>query len=215
MESVVLFEAFLLFVAPGPTNALLLAGSVKGHRTLTLLTAQGCGYGIAAACWFSLRPWMLPGAIETLKLIAALWLAVLGLRLFIRARISMPRAGGGISVLTTSTINPKAFIYCLAIVPVDSGSRALGVYWVVLLLITLATGSVWVLLGKRLSDDGSLADRVAGRGACCVRASAGTTLMQFSATQQEWRKRQRPRQPTLIRKRAIRRMVRQWTGYAQ
>lgn len=183
MDSVVLFEAFLLFVAPGPTNALLLAGGVKRHRALTLLTAQACGYGVAAACWFSLRPWMPPGASETLKLIAALWLGALGLRLLLSTKISSPREGGGISVLTTSAINPKAFIYCLAIVPTDSGPRSLAIYWIVLLLVTLATGSVWVLLGRRLGDDGSLADRVAGAALIAFALLLVRPLMiQFTAT---------------------------------
>lgn len=162
METLVLLEAFVLFVAPGPTNALLLAGGIKRHRSLMLLTAQACGYGIAGVLWFSLRPWMPPGAIEPLKVIAALWLAVLGVRLLTSARINLSGQGDEISVFVTSALNPKAFVYCLAIVPTDIGVRAQAIYWIVLLVITAATGSVWVLLGSRLVDDGRLADRVAG-----------------------------------------------------
>ncbi|TIW01590.1 MAG: LysE family translocator, partial [Mesorhizobium sp.] len=51
LDSLHLLEAFLLFAAPGPTNALLAAGAVKRQNATTLLAAQACGYGIAAAFW--------------------------------------------------------------------------------------------------------------------------------------------------------------------
>jgi NhaP-type Na+/H+ or K+/H+ antiporter len=52
-----------------------------------------------------------------------------------------------------------------------------------LLLVTLATGSVWVLLGRRLGDDGSLADRVAGAALIAFALLLVRPLMiQFTAT---------------------------------
>ena len=162
LDTLFFLEAFLLFVAPGPTNALLMAGAVKREKAVPLLIAQACGYGIAAGCWFSLRPWMPPGAILALKLVAAAWLVVLGLRLITSARIDASKDGGAISVLATSALNPKAFIYCLAIVPADAEPPALAIFWIVLLMITAATGSVWLLLGGRLGEDGRITDRVAG-----------------------------------------------------
>ena len=152
----------MLFLAPGPTNALLLAGSVKRQKAVTLLLAQACGYGIAAACWFSLRSLMPSGTIHVLSLIAAAWLVVLGLRLMTSTRINVSTESDALSVLATSALNPKAFIYCLAIVPTDAGPRALAIFWIVLLMITAATGSVWLLLGSRLGEDGRITDRVAG-----------------------------------------------------
>jgi len=126
------------------------------------LAAQACGYAIAAASWFSLRPWVPPGALQALKLVAAGWLVVLGLRLIASARIGTSKEGDAISVLATSVLNPKAFIYCLAIVPIDVGPRALGIFWIMLLMITAATGSAWLVLGRRLGEDARMADRVAG-----------------------------------------------------
>ena len=155
-------EAFLLFVAPGPTNALLMAGSVKRANAIKLLAAQACGYGIASACWFSLRPFVSPDAIQILRLVAAGWLVFLGLRLTASARINVSQNGDAISVAATSALNPKAFIYCLAIVPMNVELRALGIFWVALLVMTAATGSLWLLLGQRFSAGKRMAERVAG-----------------------------------------------------
>lgn len=162
MDALFFLKAFMLFLAPGPTNALLLAGSVKRQKAVTLLLAQACGYGIAAACWFSLRSLMPPGTIHVLSLIAAAWLVVLGLRLMTSTRINVSTESDALSVLATSALNPKAFIYCLAIVPTDVAPRVPGIFWIVLLMITAATGSAWLLLGRRLGEDGGMADRVAG-----------------------------------------------------
>jgi threonine/homoserine/homoserine lactone efflux protein len=52
LNSLFILEAFLLFAAPGPTNALLMAGAVKREKATKLLVAQACGYGIAAGFWF-------------------------------------------------------------------------------------------------------------------------------------------------------------------
>ncbi|MER9436527.1 MULTISPECIES: hypothetical protein [Mesorhizobium] len=162
MDNLFFLEAFLLFVAPGPTNALLMAGSVKRENALKLLAAQACGYGIASACWFSLRPFVSPDAIQILRLVAAGWLVVLGLRLTASARINASKSGDAISVAATSALNPKAFIYCLAIVPMNTEPRALGVFWIALLVMTAATGSLWLLLGRRFSGGKRMAERVVG-----------------------------------------------------
>lgn len=162
LDNLFLLEAFLLFIAPGPTNALLVAGAAKRDKAIALLVAQACGYGIAAACWFSLRPLLPSGAIQVLKLVAALWLVILGLRLIGRDQIDASEDGDGLSVIVTTALNPKAFIYCLAIVPVDARPYELGFFWIVLLVTTAATGSMWLLLGRRLNGAGEMADRVAG-----------------------------------------------------
>ncbi|AZO54704.1 MULTISPECIES: hypothetical protein [unclassified Mesorhizobium] len=162
MDTLFFLEAFLLFVAPGPTNALLMAGSVKREKAVKLLAAQACGYGIASACWFSLRPFVSPDAIHILRLVAAGWLVVLGLRLTASARINVSSSGDAISVAVTSALNPKAFIYCLAIVPINIEPRALGIFWIALLGMTAATGSVWLLLGRRFSGGKTLVEKVAG-----------------------------------------------------
>ncbi|MFD2055411.1 hypothetical protein ACFSQT_20825 [Mesorhizobium calcicola] len=162
MDDLFFLEAFLLFIAPGPTNALLMAGAAKRRKAIPPLVAQACGYGIAAACWFSLRPLLPSGAIQVLKLVAALWLVILGLRLIGSGRIDASEDGDSRSVLVTTALNPKAFIYCLAIVPVDARPYELGFFWIVLLVITAATGSTWLLLGRQLNGGKEMADRVAG-----------------------------------------------------
>ncbi|RWE35213.1 MAG: hypothetical protein EOS78_19005 [Mesorhizobium sp.] len=162
MDTLFFLEAFLLFVAPGPTNALLLTGWVKPEKAVKLLAAQACGYGIASACWFSLRPFVSPDAIQILRLVAAGWLVILGLRLTASARINAAKSGDAISVAVTSALNPKAFIYCLAIVPMNIEPRELGIFWIALLVMTAASGSVWLLLGRRFCGGKTLAEKVAG-----------------------------------------------------
>lgn len=155
-------EAFLLFVAPGPTNALLAAGAVKRGNATTLLVAQACGYGIAAAFWLSLRSLVPPGTIQMVQLVAAAWLVILGFRLIAVKRADATGNGGGVSILATTVLNPKAFIYCVAIVPMDIAAAARGIAWIVLLVITATTGSMWLLLGRRLSGGKRIADTIAG-----------------------------------------------------
>lgn len=87
---------------------------------------------------------------------------VLGLSLIISARINVSKNGDAISVAATSALNPKAFIYCLAIVPMNTEPRALGMFWIALLVMTAATGSVWLLLGRRLSGGKTTVERVVG-----------------------------------------------------
>jgi threonine/homoserine/homoserine lactone efflux protein len=161
-NSLFLLEAFLLFVAPGPTNALLMAGAVKREQATRLLAAQACGYGIAVGFWFLSRPLMPPDAIQTLKFVAVGWLSVLGLRLMASNSIDASQRRDGLSVLATTALNPKAFIYCLAMVPIAAGPIELGIFWLVLLGITATTGSLWVLLGRRLRRGKRIADKVAG-----------------------------------------------------
>ncbi|WP_292194885.1 hypothetical protein [Mesorhizobium sp.] len=125
MDNLHLLEAFLVFAAPGPTNALLAAGAVKRQNATTLLAAQACGYGIAAAFWLSLRSLVPPATVQMVQLVAAAWLVILGFRLLAAKRAEATGNGGGISLLATTALNPKAFIYCVAIVPMDHrGGRA-------------------------------------------------------------------------------------------
>lgn len=87
-----------------------MAGSAKRVNAIKLLAAQACGYGIASACWFSLRPCMSPDAIQILRLVAAGWLVILGLRLTASAKINLTKNGDAISFAVTSVLNPKTFI---------------------------------------------------------------------------------------------------------
>ncbi|TGQ05916.1 hypothetical protein [Mesorhizobium sp. M2E.F.Ca.ET.219.01.1.1] len=161
MDNLHLLEAFLLFAAPGPTNALLAACAVKRQNATTRLAAQACGYGIAATFWLSLRSLVPPATVQLVQLVAAAWLVILGFRLMAR-RAEATENGGGISILATTALNPKAFIYCVAIVPMDIEAAALGIAWIALLVTTAVTGSMWLLLGARLSGGKRIADTIAG-----------------------------------------------------
>jgi len=162
LDNLHFLEAFLLFAAPGPTNALLAAGAVRRENAATLLVAQACGYGIAAAFWLSLRSLVLPGTIQLVQLVAAAWLVILGFRLIAVRRVDATDNDGAISILATTVLNPKAFIYCVAIVPMDVEAVARGIAWIALLMITAITGSMWLLLGRRLSSGKRIADTISG-----------------------------------------------------
>ncbi|WP_246135859.1 hypothetical protein [Mesorhizobium intechi] len=97
-----------------------------------------------------------------LRLAAAGWLVILDLRLTASARTNASKSGDAISVAATSALNPKAFIYCLAIEPMNIEPRALEIFWGVLLVMTAATGSVWLLLGRGFRGGKTLAEKVAG-----------------------------------------------------
>ncbi len=76
--------------------------------------------------------------------------------------IDASESGDGLSVLATTVLNPKAFIYCLAMVPMNAKPHVLGGFWIVLLGITATTGSLWLLFGKRLRAGRWTADKVTG-----------------------------------------------------
>jgi threonine/homoserine/homoserine lactone efflux protein len=162
LDNLHLLEALLLFAAPGPTNALLAAGAVKRQNATTLLAAQACGYGIAAAFWLLLRSLVPPATGQMVQLVAAAWLVILGFRLLAAKRAGATENGGGTSILATTALNPKAFIYCVVILPMDVEAAALGIAWMALLVITALTGSMWLLLGGRLSGGKRVADAIAG-----------------------------------------------------
>ncbi|MBZ9717882.1 MULTISPECIES: hypothetical protein [unclassified Mesorhizobium] len=44
----------------------------------------------------------------------------------------------------------------------DIELRALGLFWITLLVMTAATGSLWLLLGRRFSGGKRMAERVTG-----------------------------------------------------
>ncbi|MGX7876763.1 hypothetical protein ACVDG5_032490 [Mesorhizobium sp. ORM6] len=47
-------------------------------------------------------------------------------------------------------------------VPMDAGPDDLGIFWLMLVATTAITGSLWILLGKRLGGGRRIADKVAG-----------------------------------------------------
>lgn len=110
-----------LLLTPGPTNTLiLLAGAERGlSGALRLIPAELAGY------FLTVLPLALVGAtaLEALPalrvavtLAAALWVAVLAVRLW-----RLPGAVGGVvsarALVTTTALNPKALIFGLVLLP--------------------------------------------------------------------------------------------------
>ncbi|TIT07234.1 MAG: hypothetical protein E5W74_27070, partial [Mesorhizobium sp.] len=80
----------------------------------------------------------------------------------IGCRREPPWLPGRLTGGSCDALNPKAFIYCVAIVPMDIEAAALGIARMALLVIKALTGSIWLLLGGRLSGGKRMADAIAG-----------------------------------------------------
>lgn len=146
-----------LLLTPGPTNSLmLLAGAERGLRAaLRLIPAELAGY------FLTVLPLTLIGlsvleAYPDLKLVvalaAAVWVAVLALRLW-----RLPAAGdvqasvGARALFVTTALNPKALIFGLVLLPSPdrlAGNLALFAALVVVVAV------LWAGLGAALRGGG-------------------------------------------------------------
>nr|ABE77172.1 hypothetical protein [Agrobacterium tumefaciens] len=118
-----MFSVLALLLAPGPTNTLMgVAGAQQGIRKVArLLPAELLGYlttvlpliylGTAVLAQWSI-------AIATLKIVAAIWVITLAIKLWI------PSGSAGANadvtrrrVYLTTTLNPKALIFGLVLLP--------------------------------------------------------------------------------------------------
>ncbi|AYM19917.1 LysE family translocator [Agrobacterium tumefaciens] len=127
--STFLFAVLALLLAPGPTNTLIgLAGAQRGLRSLwRLLPAELIGYltTILPAAWYGammIERW--PMAAIVLKLVAAVWVMYLAIRLWV------PRSDAVGSdevtakcVYITTTLNPKALIVALVLLPTPTDEQ--------------------------------------------------------------------------------------------
>jgi threonine/homoserine/homoserine lactone efflux protein len=156
--------AVTLLGAPGPTNALLAsAGAVRGFRpALPLLLATLSGYLITVcAVGLLFRPLLATTPIRgsVVKIVVALYLVVLAIRLWRSARTEADRqaaiAWGNVFVATL--LNPKGLILALVLVPF--GHAPVAGYLLGLAALILATGLAWLGAGHAL---GLLAGRRKG-----------------------------------------------------
>lgn len=118
------FTAILgLLLTPGPTNTLMgLAGASGGlRRVMPLLPAEVLGYLTTILPLAFVGHSLLasyPDAAQAIKLAAAAWVMFLAIRLW--GRGSLDHMGGEITgrrVYLTTTLNPKALIVGLVLLP--------------------------------------------------------------------------------------------------
>lgn len=164
-----LFETALaclaLLITPGPTNTLVfLAGAERGlGRALRLVPAELAGY------LTTVIPLTLIGAtvLETVPLLkaavamaAAIWVAVLAVRLWVVPMDVVTGAGiGPRTLFVTTALNPKALIFGLVLLPSpDQLALHLGLFAALVALVALlwAAGGALLRQGGAARRDGLL-----------------------------------------------------------
>lgn len=137
-----------LLITPGPTNTLVAVAAAErgfGHA-LRLIPAELAGYMAAVVPLALAGPWLaarVPGAATAITGAAALWVAVLAVRLW---RLPSPGAAPVVTagrLMLTTFLNPKALVLGLVILP---GGNLLPGLAVFAALVALAA-MLWALLG--------------------------------------------------------------------
>jgi threonine/homoserine/homoserine lactone efflux protein len=144
-----------LLATPGPTNTLLLtAGAACGLRALRLIPAEVIGYLttiLIVGYLIGDRVQGMPAAAFALRALVAAYLIYLAFRLW-RTGLQADAPQRLITfrdVLVTTMLNPKALLFALGIIPVHAANSA-G-YFAAFILLVVAAGSGWALLGVALS----------------------------------------------------------------
>jgi len=177
-----------LLLLPGPTNALLATASARaGHRAaLALLPVVLAAYAAtigAVILMVAAGAEASPVTGPAIRVIAAVYLAWLGVRLWRRAGSGPARGDGlvrGGEIFLATLLNPKGFILAL-LLPVGGGLAGLVAHAAILAAAIVASGFAWVSAGHALARAaprlvaGGLVDRA---GAAVIVAFA----IYFSAT---------------------------------
>jgi threonine/homoserine/homoserine lactone efflux protein len=164
-----------LLVTPGPTNTLIALRAVQGGipAALRLMPAELAGYALAVvplALFGQAVLADLPALAAGLQIVAALWVALLAVRLW--RPVPPGAAQGGVSarqVFLTTLLNPKALVFGLVLFPGTAAPLP-----VLLILFGLSIGAVACLW--------AVAAQVLARGRpALLRRAASAVLMLFAA----------------------------------
>ncbi len=147
-----IWTSFVLLLVPGPTNTLVCIGaSQKGARAFPpLIRAELSGY---ASVILSLG--MLGGllgksfstVLAAVKLVAALWVLVLAIRMWSKTKDTHPRrVVTGREVYVTTLLNPKAMIFALVLLPPIGSSNYLSRI-ALLAAFMVAAATIWTCVG--------------------------------------------------------------------
>jgi threonine/homoserine/homoserine lactone efflux protein len=142
-----------LLMTPGPTNTLLTLSSAADGRSAAfrLVPAEVGGYLLMVVPLVLFGHTLLtaaPAAGTILRVAAAAWVAFLAAQLWLsasdsvaRGRVTLPK------VFITTTLNPKALLFGLFLLPSVQDARMFGT--VALFVLTICTAStLWICLGR-------------------------------------------------------------------
>ena len=163
--AVFISAALALLVAPGPTNALMgIAGAQHGlFRVLRLLPAELAGYltTVLPLTYLGAQTLgRLPAVTVAMKLIAAIWVLYLALKLWRfhgpegeTARVTARK------IYVTTLLNPKAFVFGLVLLPAAASAdfpARIGMFC----LMVAGAALLWGGLGKLTQTGSTGAERL-------------------------------------------------------
>jgi threonine/homoserine/homoserine lactone efflux protein len=142
-----------VLVVPGPTNTLMFLAGTEGSltRALRLIPAEVAGYLAAVIPLMLIGSTLIavmPGVQTAVTLIAAVWVAVLAVRLF---RLPAPdQTRGTVTarlVFVTTLLNPKALIFGLVLLPAPGAALGnLGLFTALVILVAAGWAAAGVAL---------------------------------------------------------------------
>ena len=149
-----------LLMTPGPTNTLLTLSSAADGRSAAFRLVPGeiGGYLLMVVPLVLFGNALLtaaPAAGTILKAAAAAWVAFLAVQLWLsasdgiaRGRVTLPK------VFITTTLNPKALLFVLFLLPSVQDARMVGT--VALFVLTIcAASTLWICLGTLVQGNGT------------------------------------------------------------
>ncbi len=145
-----------LLLTPGPTNSLmLLAGAERGlAAALRLIPAELAGYLMTVVPLTLIGQRVLatwPGLALAVALAAAVWVAVLAVRLWRLPAVAAHSSVSAGALFLTTALNPKALIFGLVLLP--SPDRLAGNVTLFAALV-VAVAILWAGLGAALRGQG-------------------------------------------------------------
>ncbi len=154
--SVYLSAVLALLLAPGPTNTLIgLAGAQRGIKAaMRLMPFELIGYLVTIVPLTVLGAALmsaLPQMAAAVKLAAALWVAIIALRLWGRpGAVLLPLVSPWLVFITTA-LNPKALIFGIVLLPVFGAAhygQRLALFCAAVAGVALVWGAGGALLHK-------------------------------------------------------------------
>ena len=170
---------FSLLILPGPTNAVLAMAStaLTVRRFLSLIAAVVLAYLATVGPVSSIAAPLLndhPGIASIIKLISAIWVLYLAIKLWAPAPAGGRNRLGSVQLFITTLLNPKAIIIGLTLVPaVETGIPAAMVAFVCCVTVTSA---IWLGLGSLLVGRRAQVPPLARHCGCVVLVALSVTL---------------------------------------
>jgi threonine/homoserine/homoserine lactone efflux protein len=183
MESLPLFVVTVLGIlaTPGPTNTLLaMSGAINGVRgSLCLVPAEVAGYAISVTLIGLMFGAVasIPAIASTIRLLVAAYLVGLAVKLWRRNAPTenvvdiRPR-----DVFVTTLLNPKAFIFAIAVIPFQRADAF--THLAAFLVLVGAMGTAWLAVGGIVGQSASGLKRLIPRvGSTLLVLFAGLILV--------------------------------------